>query len=103
MSGLPIVRCCKCGTAAFPAQVWCSNCRANDWASELATTGVIAEITVVRAAVGASTSEPVAIASVVLDSGPPVVARLNGTAEPGDVAEITVRDGGPHARRATTS
>jgi uncharacterized OB-fold protein len=72
--------CESCGRAAFPARALCPRCGSSSWREEPAGPGVVEEITRTADAV---------IASVRLDKGPLVVARVAEGAGPGDRLDLS--------------
>jgi uncharacterized OB-fold protein len=72
--------CESCGTVVCPARALCPRCGASSWREVPAGSGLVEETTRVGGA---------AIASVRLDSGPVVVARVSEDAAPGDRVDLT--------------
>lgn len=66
----------------------CPACGGASWGLEPAEAGTVEEVTAL----------PVPLASVRLDSGPVVVARLEGRSRPGDRVELDAPGGAPVAR-----
>ena len=94
MSGVLYVSSCRsCGRRAFPPRALCPHCGGAAWSREPAGQGVVEEATRVGA---------VSLASVRLDAGPVVVARLDADAGPGDRVELHTVDGAPVAVEATS-
>jgi uncharacterized OB-fold protein len=85
-----LIPICANGHAVFPPRALCPRCGSRDWHEEPAGPGTAEQVTTHRAGG--------AIASVVLDSGPVVVARADGI-EPGSRVVLTDRGGAPHAVR----
>ena len=75
MTELQITRCNKCGTTWFPERLRCSICGSVDFKRIPAGEGEVEQKTTVRAGVR--------LASVRLDAGPIVIARLNETTKTG--------------------
>jgi uncharacterized OB-fold protein len=63
-------RCASCGRLAFPPRLWCPDCGAGEWRDAEWPAGIVE-----TAAEG--------IATIALDGGPPVLARLDDDAAPG--------------------
>jgi uncharacterized protein len=78
-----IVRCARCGLAAWPAPALCRGCGSDDLRSEHAGAGVLEETTAVGAIV---------LGTVRTDAGPTVVARVEA-ASPCERVALRV-DGG---------
>jgi hypothetical protein len=78
MTELQIQRCERCGTSAFPDRLWCPGCGASELRHAPAGLGRVEQET----ALGRS-AEPVRLATVRLDSGPMVIARLETDTETG--------------------
>ena len=94
-SGLAVSVCRTCGKAAFPPRVLCPACGGASWRREWAEEGVVEEMTAVGGAEGA----PVRFATVRLDAGPVVVARVDDEPRQGGRVELVAVDGAPVARR----
>jgi uncharacterized OB-fold protein len=89
LSGALYVSLCRsCGRRAFPPRALCPDCGGAAWIREPAGQGVVEEATRVGA---------LSLASVRLDTGPVVVARLDADAGPGDRVELHAVDGAPVA------
>lgn len=95
--GLTVSVCRTCGRTVFPRRVLCPACGGASWRREQAVTGVVEEVTTVRAA---SPAAAAVLASVRLDAGPVVVASLEAPAARGRRVELVVVDGAPVARPA---
>ena len=89
--------CRTCGRAAFPRRALCPACGGASWRHERAEEGVVEEITTVKHAVEAADRPAVILASVRLDTGPVVVARLERPADPGTRVGLAAVDGAPVA------
>ena len=85
-----VVRCARCGLAAWPAPALCRGCGSRDLRGEQADTGLLEETTA---------ADPVVLGTVRTDAGPMVVARVEG-ASPGERVALRVDDGALTARRA---
>jgi len=70
----------SCGRAAFPSRALCPRCGSASWREEPAGPGVVEEIT---------RTDDAVIASVRLDKGPLVVARVAEGARPGDRLDMS--------------
>jgi uncharacterized OB-fold protein len=92
VTGVDVAACDGCGRLAFPAPVVCHRCGSTTWGSRRLERGIVEELAQVRHAPG-GTSGDVVIASVRLDRGPLVVARLAG----GITAGAPVRVAAGHA------
>jgi uncharacterized protein len=96
VSGALRVSVCRaCGRMVFPPRLLCPNCGGASWRRARAGPGGVEEVTTVSHAVGAGGEVAVALASVRLDAGPVVVARIDGDASPGDRVELIAVDGAP--------
>jgi uncharacterized OB-fold protein len=100
VSGVPVFVCDTCGHSVFPARLLCPRCGAAGWRRTELEEGVVEETTVLRRAPGASSLEPVSIASVSLEPGVRVVARLESDVGPGARVRLEYRDGVTIARAA---
>ena len=90
MSGLPIQVCASCGERLFPERLFCPRCGGDDFRMEIADRGLVEEVTVLRRAPGRDLDPPVQLATVALEAGPRIVARVEETVEPGDEAIVAV-------------
>ena len=86
---MKLLRCRGCGRLAFPPRLWCPDCGAPAWEEADAPEGVVETATESR--------EGVSIGTVLLDDGPPVLARLEG-AEAGARVRLDADGGVPVAR-----
>lgn len=93
MSGVPVFVCGACGHSVFPTRLLCPRCGEAEWRRTELEEGVVEETTVLRRAPGASFPEPVSIASVRLEPGVRVVARLEADVGPGARVRLEYRDG----------
>ena len=84
MSELLVTRCRRCGHVAWPPRLLCPTCGAADFDDVAAGPGDVRERTDTTTPAG----EPVALVTVVLASGPWVVART-ADAGPGDTVRLT--------------
>ncbi len=85
-----VVRCARCGLAAWPAPALCRGCGSHDLPAEQADTGLLEETTA---------ADPIVLGTVRTDAGPMVVARVDG-ASPGERVALRVDDGALTARSA---
>ena len=83
-----VTRCRGCGRLAFPPRLWCPDCSSDAW-EEAEAAGVVETATQARDGTG--------VATVVLDSGPPVLARVEGV-QPGYRVRLDAKGGVPVAR-----
>ncbi len=90
--------CRTCGRPAFPRRALCPACGGHWWRHEHAADGVVEEVTTVRHAADAPDGAAVVLASVRLDAGPVVVARLEGAAGTGARVALVAVDGAPVAQ-----
>jgi uncharacterized OB-fold protein len=77
MSALLVSSCDACGWRGFPIRLWCPSCGAFETSTALVETGMIAQVTTVRRAVGRELGVGVRIANVEFDGGA-LIARLEG-------------------------
>lgn len=96
MTGLAV--CTACGRAAFPRPLWCAACGGDEWRDEELGAGRVEETTFVRRAPGRVLDAPARLASVRLDAGPVVVARLDPGASAGVRVWVELDGGAPVAR-----
>jgi uncharacterized OB-fold protein len=96
VSGVNIPACASCGRLAFPKPEVCRRCGSSAWAERRLERGVVEELTRVQHAIGGASGD-VLIASVRLDGGPVVVARLRGDAEAGAAVRVTASPAGIRA------
>ena len=92
MTRLAVQRCDVCGWHGFPLRLWCARCGSFELANVEAEHGVVEAVTVVRHAAGRPDAAPVRLATVRLEQGPRVVARVE-EAEVGDRVAVRL-DGG---------
>jgi uncharacterized OB-fold protein len=85
-----VVRCARCGLAAWPAPALCRGCGSRDLRAEQADMGVLEETTA---------ADAVVLGTVRTDAGPTVVARVEGASRGARVA-LRVEDGALTAHRA---
>ena len=83
MSELNVTRCCSCGHVAWPPRLLCPACGAAEFEDVAAGPGEVHEGTDTATPAG----DAVALVTVVLASGPWVVARSRG-AGPGDPVRL---------------
>ena len=83
-----VLRCTRCGLAAWPAPALCRACGCRELRSEQAGAGLVEETTA---------ADPVVLGTVRTDAGPIVVARIEG-ALPGERVALQVEDGALTAR-----
>jgi uncharacterized OB-fold protein len=77
MTELQIQRCGRCGTSAFPDRLWCPGCGAANLSHRPAGPGRVEEETTLRRPPAtAAQDESVRLATVRLQAGPLVIARL---------------------------
>ena len=96
-AGLIGMVCAACGRAAFPPRLRCAACGGAAWRPERVEEGIVEEVTTVHRAVGVAGETPVSLASVRLDAGPVVIARLDGEAAVGGRVELVAEQGAPIA------
>jgi uncharacterized OB-fold protein len=73
---LRIQRCGECDAAWFPDRLRCPRCGGRSWRRIAAGTGTVEELT-------AEPREAIELASIRLDAGPVVIARLEPGTAPG--------------------
>lgn len=86
---LEVTRCIACGHVSWPPRLLCPACGAADFEPVAAGLGVVKQ----RTDTQTPTGDPVALATVVLDAGPWVVARITD-ANPGDRVTLQLTDTG---------
>jgi uncharacterized OB-fold protein len=96
VNGIVVATCAGCGRLAFPAPVVCHRCGSTTWGSRRLERGIVEELAQVQHAAGGASGD-VVIASVRLDGGPVVVARLAGGAEPGGAVRVAASHAGIRA------
>jgi uncharacterized OB-fold protein len=84
---LLVMRCTRCGHVSWPPRLLCPACGATDFEQVVAGPGVVRQ----RTDTQTPTGEPVALATVLLDAGPWVVARV-ADAAPGDRVMLLLTD-----------
>lgn len=95
--GVVVGRCERCGWQGFPRRLWCPACGSDRVADALVCTGRVRETTVLRRAVG-GIGGPVRIATVALDGGGILIARLETDAEPGATVRLATVSSAPTAQ-----
>ena len=95
MSGVAVSRCAACGWQGTPRRLWCPACGADRVEEVAVSAGDIAETTTVHRFAGGA-HEPVVVASVGLDGGGTLIARLAEGA-PGARVRLTDDNGAPVA------
>lgn len=90
MSGVPVQVCTSCGARLFPERLLCPRCGGGEFRIELADRGRVEEVTVLRRAPGRDVDPPVRLATVALEAGPRIVARVEGALDVGDEATVAV-------------
>ena len=98
MSGVAVSRCADCGWQGTPRRLWCPACGADRIEEVAVSEGTIAETTTVRR-FAAGAHPPVEVASVALEGGGTLIARL-AAGTPGARARLTDDDGAPVAASA---
>jgi uncharacterized OB-fold protein len=85
-----VVRCARCGLAAWPAPALCRACGSSDLRAEQAATGLLEETTA---------ADRIVLGTVRTDAGPMVVARVED-ASAGERVALQLDDGALTARSA---
>ncbi len=98
MSGVAVSRCSACGWQGTPRRLWCPACGSERVEEVAVSTGTVAEVTTVRRFAGGA-HPPVEIASVGLEGGGTLIARLAGGA-PGARVRLGDDGGAPVATSA---
>ena len=86
-----VSRCAGCGWQGTPQRLWCPACGSDDVQEVAAAGGGVAEVTTVERSAGREPA-PVRVASVAVDGGGTLIARLPAALEPG--ARVTLADDG---------
>jgi uncharacterized OB-fold protein len=97
-AGIDVCVCGRCGHAVYPYRALCPECGAREWRVERVERGVVEQATTIRHRVGVARRVPVGVASVHVERGPVVIARLLGAATAGAVVALGTRAGGVVAR-----
>jgi uncharacterized OB-fold protein len=98
VSGVAVSRCAACGWQGTPRRLWCPVCGADRIEEVAVSEGTVAETTTVRR-FAAGAHPPVEVASVALEGGGTLIARL-AAGTPGARARLTDDDGAPVAASA---
>lgn len=93
MRGVPIGVCMTCGHRVFPDRLLCSVCGGGEWRHEWVSRGVVDEVTTLTRSRGRTYDPPIRLASVQLQSGPRVIARLAHELGPGEEVMLDVESG----------
>ncbi|MEK6347374.1 MAG: zinc ribbon domain-containing protein [Burkholderia sp.] len=96
---LHVYRCEACGHTLFPARYRCPSCGQDRWREVACTRGHIAETTVVRHRAGVADVADVALASVVGEAGPILIARLDALLPEGTAVSLEIDAEGRIAAR----
>ncbi|MBR7896026.1 Zn-ribbon domain-containing OB-fold protein [Burkholderia multivorans] len=89
---LDMTQCAQCGLALFPARYFCPRCGGSDWTRRAIHSGTVTESTVVRHRAGEHDAPPIRLATVQLDEGPTIIARLNAPVGDGTAVRLEVGD-----------
>ncbi|SAL78078.1 Zn-ribbon domain-containing OB-fold protein [Caballeronia telluris] len=87
---LDITQCTQCGLGLFPARYFCPRCGSNNWTRRAVESGTVMESTVVRHRAGERDAPPLYLATVRMNEGPMVVARLNAPVTDGAAVRLQV-------------
>ena len=98
MSGVAVSRCADCGWQGTPRRLWCPACGADRIEEVAVSAGTVAEMTTVRR-FAAGAHAPVEVASVGLEGGGTLIARL-AAGTPGARVRLTDDEGAPVAASA---
>lgn len=85
--GVRISVCDSCGAGFFPLRLLCPRCGGSEWTPRLVAGGTVRETTIVRRSVGGPAGE-VWLATVRLDTGQHVVARLDRPVAEGERVDL---------------
>jgi uncharacterized OB-fold protein len=85
--------CRQCGHAAHPPRLLCPVCAARDWRPERAGAGLVEEVTLLVGAGEPEWRDERRVASVRLDRGPRVIARLTAGVGAGDRVLLETSEG----------
>jgi uncharacterized OB-fold protein len=94
--GITVSACGSCEWKGMPERLWCPRCGADRMATFQAREGTLEEITVARRASAAGA--PVRVASVRIEGGGALIARLEGALSEGALVELDDDEGAPVAR-----
>jgi uncharacterized OB-fold protein len=92
MTPVSLRRCVVCGWHGFPLRIWCARCGHFELVDAPADEGVVEAVTTLRRGRGRTEAEPVPLATVRLDEGPRVVARLQ-SGSVGSRVRVGIEDG----------
>ena len=98
MSGVAVSRCAACGWQGTPRRLWCPACGSERVEEVAVSAGTVAETTTVRRFAGGD-HPPVEVASVGLEGGGTLIARLAAGA-PSARVRLTDDSGAPVATSA---
>jgi uncharacterized OB-fold protein len=93
--GVSVSACASCEWKGLPERLWCPRCGADRVETFQAREGTLEEITVARRA---SPSGPVRVATVRIEGGGALIARLEGDLPEGTLVELIDHDGATVAR-----
>jgi uncharacterized OB-fold protein len=93
--GITVSACASCEWKGLPERLWCPRCGAEGVATFQAREGTLEEITTARRA---SSAGPVRVASVRIEGGGAVIARLEGELAEGTLVELSDDHGAAVAR-----
>ena len=95
-SGVSVSACASCEWKGLPERLWCPRCGSDRVGSFQAVEGTLEEITIARRAAGAD--GPVRVASVRIEGGGVLIARLEHEGRVGDVVALEDEGGAAVAR-----
>jgi uncharacterized protein len=101
VSGVTVSACPTCGWRGFPRRLWCPNCGGDRLYDVAVDGGVVEELTCVHRAAGRARGTPVRLATVRLDGGGHVIARVGSVREGVRVQLDTADDGAILAQHVT--
>jgi uncharacterized OB-fold protein len=93
-SGVTVSACASCDWRGLPERLWCPRCGSDQVGSCQVVEGTLGEITTARRVAG-----PVRVASVAIDGGGSLIARLEHEGRAGEVVALE-DDGGAAVARA---
>lgn len=89
-----IFRCGVCGHTCFPARQICRRCGGAEWTQVVVERGVVEAATTLRHQADTDRADTCHLASVRIECGVTVLARLDRLAEPGETVALFLADTG---------
>jgi uncharacterized OB-fold protein len=94
-AGVSVSACASCEWKGLPERLWCPRCGSDEVATLQVREGTLEEITIARRA---SPSGPVRVATVRIEGGGALIARLEAELAEGTLVELADDDGATVAR-----